>query len=548
MASAGARVYLAGRTISRSFPGKQGLICRSLSPLRPASTNSHVVEDDVKSLDSLPGPPRLPLFGSSWIFLVQGLLPGAKPLGKRLLDAQSELVEKYGKILRIQFPGMQMVPIADPADVEKVLRSDGKYPRRFDSPVLNFYRETRKKTPGVFFENGEEWYKHRSVISKRILRPKEMAQYVPELNAIVDDFVSRLLLIRHPSGTEKENEIPDLDQELFKWSFESVADIVFDRRFGCLEENMNPEAQEFISSIGTMLANIVSASLLPPALYKVYETQSYKTFADAFDKMYDYAELFINRRIEELRRKRERAATTGDASDEDDTATFFEFLLASDMLTEEDLLSSVIDLLFAGVDTTSNTIQWALYLLSKNPDKQEKLYREVLSVVGPSEPADVQALARMPFLKACIRETLRLYPVLSSVSRMLEEDIVLKGYNIPAVTQISFPFYYMSHSEDFFPDARSFKPERWLRDERDAFPGVKSAFASLPFGFGTRMCVGRRVAELEMNLLLSRLVQQFLITYPEGEVVEAIFRGVTIPDRAMRVRLEDRGAPRGARK
>ena len=507
-----------------------------------------MVEGDAKSLDSLPGPPRLPLFGSTWIFLVQGLLPGAKPLGKRLLDLQAELVEKYGKIYRIQFPGADIVPIANPEDVEKVFRTDGKYPRRFDSPALDFYRETRKKTPGVFFKNGEEWYKHRSVISKRILRPKELAQYIPELNEIVDYFVSRLRLIRHPSGTEKENEIPDLDQELFKWSFESVADIVFDRRFGCLEENMNPEAQEFISSIGTMLANIVPAILLPVALHKVYETQTYKTFADAFDKMYDYAELFINRRIEELRRKGERAAITGDAANPDDTATFIEFLLASDKLTEEDLLGSVIDLLFAGVDTTSNTMQWALYLLSKNPDKQEKLYREVLSVVGPSEPVDVEALARMPFLKACIRETLRLYPVFPSLTRKLEEDIVLKGYKIPAGTQIEFLFYYMSYSEDFFPDARSFKPERWLRDEQDTFPGVKSAFASLPFGFGTRMCIGRRVSELEMNLLLSRLVQQFLITYPEGEVVEATSRGLTLPDRAVRVRLEDRAAPTGAAK
>lgn len=203
MALVGARAYLTGKTILRNLPGKHALLCRSLSSLRPASTNAHVVEDDAKSLESLPGPLRIPLLGSSWIFLLQGLLPGAKPLGKRLLDAQAELVEKYGKIYRIQFPGIEIVPIADPEDVEKVFRSDGKYPRRFDNHVMDFYRETRKKIPGLFFGNGKEWYKHRSVISKRILLPKEMAQYVPKLNAIVDDFILRLRLIRHPYGERK---------------------------------------------------------------------------------------------------------------------------------------------------------------------------------------------------------------------------------------------------------------------------------------------------------------------------------------------------------
>ena len=82
--------------------------------------------------------------------------------------------------------------------------------------------------------------------------------------------------------------------------------------------------------------------------------------------MYDYAELFIGRRIKELEEK----SCKPSKETERDRAGFFKFLLASGKLTKDDLLASVIDVLFAGVDTTSNTMQWVLYMLAKNPEKR----------------------------------------------------------------------------------------------------------------------------------------------------------------------------------
>ena len=82
--------------------------------------------------------------------------------------------------------------------------------------------------------------------------------------------------------------------------------------------------------------------------------------------MYDYAELFIGRRIKELEEKSSKPTK----ETERDRVGFFEFLLASGKLTKDDLLASVIDVLFAGVDTTSNTMQWVLYMLAKNPEKR----------------------------------------------------------------------------------------------------------------------------------------------------------------------------------
>ena len=105
-------------------------------------------------------------------------------------------------------------------------------------------------------------------------------------------------------------------------------------------------------AVGDFLANAVEVGFLPPWFYKIYETQKFKTFFDNFDTMYDYAELFIGRRINELEEK----SCKPSKETERDQAGFFKFLLASGKLTKDDLLANVIDVLFAGVD--------------KNPEKR----------------------------------------------------------------------------------------------------------------------------------------------------------------------------------
>jgi len=373
-----------------------------------------------------------------------------------------------------------------------------------------------------------------------MLRPKEVADYASGFNEIITDFINRLRTVREPSGSEKENEVCDLDNELFKWSFESVAEMLFDKRFGCLEPEVNKEAQTFIKAVGEFLYNLMGVGLLPTWFYEIYETQQLKTFFSSLDTMYEYAELFIQRRMHDLEEQQCKSQSR-DSTAPSDKAGFFEFLLSSGKLTKDDLLATVIDVLFAGVDTTSNTMQWVLYMMAKNPDKQDILRQEVLSVPGDTTLATPTTLAQMPYLKAWVRETLRLYPIIS-IPREPTEDIILSGYLIPGGTAtVNFLFFGMGRDEEVFENAEAFKPERWLRKKDFVLTEAAEAFSSIPFGFGTRMCLGRRIAELELHLLLARIVQQFEISYPpDAENVECVTRGVTIPDRAMRVKFMDR--------
>ena len=97
-------------------------------------------KEPVKTISDIPGPISLPIIGTTWT-----LFTGAKgqPLAKRILKVQDELANKYGRIFRSQFPGISIISLSDPADVAKLLRSEPKYPKRFEFPVLDYYREKR---------------------------------------------------------------------------------------------------------------------------------------------------------------------------------------------------------------------------------------------------------------------------------------------------------------------------------------------------------------------------------------------------------------------
>ena len=438
---------------------------------------------------------------------------------------------------------MKAVQISDPADVETVLRNEPKYPQRFNSPILQYYREKRKKKPGVFFANGTVWHNYRSVISRRMLVPTEVANHSSTLNEIVTAFCDRVKNTRECPGSERENEVIGLDEELFKWSFESVAEVVFDKRFGCLDAHVNEDAQAFITAIGEFLEQLTASIFYPIWFVKIYEPTPVKKMFDNFDKMYDYAEMFIEQRLKELE---ERENMKPHERESGGKLGFFEFLLSSGDLTKEDLLGSVIEILFGGVDTISNTMQWVIYMMARNPDKQAILRQEVLSVLGEQNHASPDTIAQMPYLRAWVRETLRLYPPIMILTRITSKDLILSGYQIPAGTELHLLAYQMSRDESVFDEPNAFRPERWLRGKKvslqnSKFVEAKEVFSSLPFGFGRRMCIGRRIAELELHLLLARIVQQFEIRYPaDADDVEPFFRGLMIPDRPVRVKFVDR--------
>ena len=505
---------------------------------------------ELKSVDDLPGP-HSNLTGISLAkkFISDGLKlfvfkqkRADRDQRNRILEAQVRNAQKFGPIFRTKYTGLRPVTnvkISNPSDVATVLRAESRTPLRPDAPAREYYRKKTNKPAGLIFDNGPDWYKHRRGVNERMMKPKNVAEYDTAFNEIVTDFITRLEKLRGSHGLE--NEVPFLEKELFKWSFESVSRVLFDERFGSLEDEVKPEVLEFINSVYNFLVTSADIDVQPVWLVKMYRTKMYKQFAESQDNFYEYTEKCIRRKLKEYE---EREKLSKEGQNQSDKMEFFEYLASKSEMTYEDLLATYVDIYFAGVDTTAASILWALYQLAKNQDKQLKLHQEISTVLKPGEIATAKSLPELPYLKACIKEVLRMYAVFY-LHRLTEQDLVLSGYKIPAGTQVMILTHAMGMSEQYFTDPSSFKPERWLQDHRRPPAGSSEnvdAFASLPFGFGTRMCVGRRISELEQYLLLARIVQHYQIFYPIGETAERTTHGVVIiPDRPLRIQFVKRG-------
>lgn len=126
----------------------------------------------------------------------------------------------------------------------------------------------------------------------------------------------------------------------------------------------------------------------------------------------------------------------------------------------------------------------------------------------------------MPYLRACIKEGLRITSITPGNFRITTKDLVLSGYRVPRGTGVLMGVMELSNSEKYFRQSAEFMPERWLKSgdcdaQSEACPEARSRnpFVYLPFGFGPRTCIGKRIAELEMETLLARLLRCYRVSW-----------------------------------
>lgn len=147
-----------------------------------------------------------------------------------------------------------------------------------------------------------------------------------------------------------------------------------------------------------------------------------------------------------------------------------------------------------------------LYQLATRPEEQQKVYEELKRVIpNPDTPLSIQLLDQCHYLKAFIKEVFRVYSTVIGNGRTLQEDTVICGYNIPKGIQVVFPTIVTGTMEEYCSNATKFMPERWLKASQGGTGGHMHPFASLPYGYGARMCLGRRFADLEMQILLAKV-------------------------------------------
>ncbi|XP_025406226.1 probable cytochrome P450 6a13 [Sipha flava] len=176
--------------------------------------------------------------------------------------------------------------------------------------------------------------------------------------------------------------------------------------------------------------------------------------------------------------------------------------------TEMDIISNAILLFVAGSETVSVTICFLLYELALNKDVQDKVREEIIKVIKKNGgQLSYNCFTDLHYLNMVLEEVSRLYSITLSLFREVTEDYKVPGSSlvIRKGQKIIIPTYSIHHDPKYYPDPFKFDPERFSEEEKSKRPNG----TYLPFGDGPRLCLGKRLAELEMKLVLSIILQKF---------------------------------------
>ncbi|KAK2588906.1 hypothetical protein KPH14_001764 [Odynerus spinipes] len=460
--------------------------------------------EHARPFEDIPGPKPIWILGNSFRFLPLIGEYGDKTGTERL----QMLREHFGDIVKMEgLPNKRKsVFLFSPTLIEKMYRTEGTWPMRIAMESLHYYRLNRDwiyhGKYGLTTSQGKDWHDFRTKVNKHMIQPRAINPHVQQIDEIAAEFVEKIRdELRDPSTLE----LPaSFNNEMNKWALESIGAIAVNHRLGCLKSDLaeGSEPQKMINCIHEMFSLMFKLELMP-SLWRLYQTRSLKRFFYILDTINEIAIKYIHQAKERMHNKTESNSHE---------KSVLEKLLAID---EQTAYVMALDMFTAGVDTTSNACGSMLYHLSVNPRVQEKLHEEAKAVLPEKgSPITLETLKNVPYLKACLKESHRLSPISIGTLRTAQSDIVLAGYKIPKGSDLIAGHALLSIDPTEFERPNEFIPERWIRNGSE-FLSAKNAhpFSYMPFGFGARTCIGKRFAELEIEVLVLKLIRNFRLEW-----------------------------------
>ncbi|KAM9382051.1 cytochrome P450 4V2 [Phaethornis superciliosus] len=207
-------------------------------------------------------------------------------------------------------------------------------------------------------------------------------------------------------------------------------------------------------------------------------------------------------------------------------------------LSYKDIREEVDTFMFEGHDTTAAAMNWALYLLGRNPEAQKQVHRELDEVFGNTErPITTDDLKNLRYLECVVKEALRLFPSVPMFARALREDCCIGGFQVPKGANVLVLTYTLHRDPEIFPDPEEFRPERFFPENCKG----RHPYAYVPFSAGLRNCIGQRFALMEEKTLLALILRRFWVdSCHEPEELHITGELILRPNKGIWIKLKRR--------
>lgn len=379
---------------------------------------------------------------------------------RNILAALEALHLEMGDVFRIPLPGFNPIVLVGPEANRFVTvtgRSDLRW-RPEGDPVANLLRQGLLVTDGEFHDT-----------LRRTMTP-------PLHKHMLDSYVDSMWRRTDQVSSAWSSSRPvDMLVEMRKVALLILIDALF-------KVDFSPDMQRLWNSILKTLAYI------SPGMWVIWPGIPRPGYRQALQAMDGYLYQIIAAR-------REAGGQEGD---------LLSLLIRTPGMSDGLIRDQLLTMLIAGHDTSTALLAWSLYLLGKHPGELERVRAEVDQIDG-RQPPNLETVNRLERMDQVIKETLRLYPPIHIGNRRAAIDLEFKGYQILAGTRVVYSIYLSHRQEKYWPDPQRFDPDRFSPEQSQARPH----YAYVPFGGGPRNCIGLAFAQVEVKIVLARILQNF---------------------------------------
>ncbi|CAB3256716.1 unnamed protein product [Arctia plantaginis] len=429
------------------------------------------------------GPFPLPILGNAHLFMVDA---------SEFLNLILNFSIKYGDAVRVHFFSR---PHVIPILLSTELITKGQSYRFLDSWLGQ----------GLVTSTGNRWRTHR-----KLLTP---AFHFNILQNFLPVFCKNQRIL-----TEKLRERAKKGKPIDLLPLVALAalDNVIESIMGVSMEVQKNEESNYVKSTD-MMANIVSSRMQIPflGLEMLFNILPLKKQQDkALEVLHGQTRKVIQMRRDELNKANITSLATHSDIGMKNKHAFLDLLLLSEIngekIDEEGVREEVDTFMFEGHDTTTSGIVYTLFALSKHRDVQEKIYEELKTIYGGNMDKDpsYQELQQMKYLDLVLKESMRLYPPVPFIERLMENDCEVGELKLVKGTSVLINIHQIQRHPELYENPLKFRPERFKVP-------LPNPFNWIAFSAGPRNCIGQKFAMMELKIAISETVKNFLIL-PSG--------------------------------
>lgn len=426
-------------------------------------------------------------------------------------------VREHGPLVRLRLGPGALTIVAHPADIKHVLQEHHRNYVRGHTidgirPMLG---------NGLPMSDGDFWLRQRRIMQPAFSRAR-IAGLVPAIVGVARRYVDRLR-----DGEELETHF---------LMMRITRDVIVETMFS---DSLGAEAGALDEALATIERYVGRYAFLPvrvPLWLPLPDNRRFKAAIAALDRtLYGV-----------IGRRKAEGVGAGEAPRD----LLGALLRARDpetgqAMSELEVRDEVMNIFFAGHETTANLLTWTTLMLTRHPDVAARVQGEVDAVIGAREPV-ADDVPRLEYTSAVLRETLRLYPAAWIFAREAVEDDELRGFRVPRGTALLLCPLAVHRLPEFWPEPERFDPERFIRDPSFGIGGAKN-FAYLPFGAGPHVCIGNYFALTEAAIVLAILCQRGRLRALHPERARPRVAATLHVDDGLPARFEARGGPAAVR-